>query len=234
MSFKKIYVASKYAGDVSNNVVKAIQYCRYVISKGFMPLASHLFYPQMLDDSVESERALGLSFGLELLRMCDEVWVFGEISSGMKAEIAEAKRIGKDVIRYIDADSFEKEDLKSETGIDEMRKLFDEIVWLYEDEIESLSDEEDRANRFEQISEMKKRFHSIADSVGLPDSVTAYIWKLGNGLYRITVNDIRYRKKLDTARISELNILIECMCEIRNTIKKELGLPVSFQILDRG
>ena len=36
-------------------------------------------------------------FGLALLALCDEVWIFtenGEISSGMKREIEEARRLG--------------------------------------------------------------------------------------------------------------------------------------------
>ena len=36
------------------------------------------------------------------------------------------------------------------------------------------------------------------------------IWKIRNGLYRITVNDIRYRK-LDTACITDIDTLFESM-----------------------
>ena len=97
---KKIYVASKYAGDVDANVKTAIKCCRYVIEQGCMPVASHLLYPQILDDSNPNERKLGLRFGLALLTDCDEVWVFtagGEISPGMEQEIAVAKRLEKPV-----------------------------------------------------------------------------------------------------------------------------------------
>ena len=62
-----------------------------------MPVASHLLYPQILNDSNPRERELGLMFGLALLAICDEIWVFtegGEISSGMAKEIEEAKRLG--------------------------------------------------------------------------------------------------------------------------------------------
>lgn len=31
--------------------------------------------------------------GIELLRRCDEIWVFGEPSEGMRAEIEEAKSL---------------------------------------------------------------------------------------------------------------------------------------------
>lgn len=94
---KKIYVASKYAGDIAANIENAIWCCRYVIDRGCMPVASHLLYPQILDDNNPRERELGLMFGLALLATCDEIWVFmvgGEISSGMEREIEEAKRLG--------------------------------------------------------------------------------------------------------------------------------------------
>lgn len=98
---RKIYVASKYAGDVESNVAAAIGYCRRVIDEGHMPIASHLLYPQILNDNDPSERDLGLLFGLALLRMCDEVWVFGTVSPGVAQEIEEAKRLNKR-LRYFE------------------------------------------------------------------------------------------------------------------------------------
>lgn len=95
---RKVYVASAYAGDVDANTAKAVEYCRMVIDAGYMPLASHLLYPQMLNDKIPAERELGLMFGLALLRMCDEVWVFGPVSSGMAQEIEEAKRLNKKLV----------------------------------------------------------------------------------------------------------------------------------------
>lgn len=92
---RKIYVASKYAGDVDANVQAAIGYCRRVIEAGYMPIASHLLYPQILNDDDPKEREIGLMFGLALLRLCDEVWVFGPVSPGVSREIDEAKRLKK-------------------------------------------------------------------------------------------------------------------------------------------
>jgi hypothetical protein len=95
---KKVYVASPYAGDVETNVRKAIRYCRKVIDAGYMPVANHLMYPAMLDDNNPVERDLGLMFGLALLSLCDEVWVFGPASPGMQQEINEAKRLNKKIV----------------------------------------------------------------------------------------------------------------------------------------
>ena len=64
---RMIYVISPYAGDVKANVAAAINYCKYVIAEGYMPVASHLLYPQMLNDDNPEERALGTSFGMALL-----------------------------------------------------------------------------------------------------------------------------------------------------------------------
>lgn len=98
---RKIYVASRYAGDVDANVKAAVGYCRLVIDKGYMPIASHLLYPQILNDNDPNERDLGLLFGLALLAVCDEVWVFGSVSPGVAQEIEEAKRLKKQ-IRYFE------------------------------------------------------------------------------------------------------------------------------------
>lgn len=98
---KKIYVASKYGGDIGANVIAAISYCRYIIEAGHMPIASHLLYPQILDDAIPRERELGLMFGLALLAICNEIWVFGEVSAGMEQEIREARKLGIPV-RYVE------------------------------------------------------------------------------------------------------------------------------------
>lgn len=98
---RKIYVASKYAGDVEKNTAFAVNCCRRVIDDGCMPIARHLLYPQMLDDNNPDEREMGLMFGLALLAVCDEVWVFGEVSAGVAREVAEAKRLKKR-IRYFE------------------------------------------------------------------------------------------------------------------------------------
>ncbi len=96
---RKVYVASRYAGDIEGNVDAAIRYCQYAIREGYMPIASHLMYPQILSDTNPQERELGLRFGLALLALCDEVWVFGAPSYGMMKEIDEARRLCKK-IRY--------------------------------------------------------------------------------------------------------------------------------------
>lgn len=99
---KKVYVISKYAGDIEKNVKAAQENCKYVIANKCIPVASHLLYPQLLDmepDGTETEEAreLGTQFGLALLAVCDEAWIFPNgqsLSDGMKREIQECIRRG--------------------------------------------------------------------------------------------------------------------------------------------
>ena len=92
---KLIYIASPYAGNLAQNTEFAKQACRYCIDQGHTPVAVHLLYTQMLDDSNPNERKTGLELGRHVLGRCDEVWVCGNrISPGMAAEIAEASKLG--------------------------------------------------------------------------------------------------------------------------------------------
>ena len=101
----KVYIVSRYAGDVENNVKAAIRYCRFAIDKQKMPIAAHLLYPQIVDDNDPVEREIGTMYGLALLALCDEVWCFGKtLSAGMEQEIKEAKRLGKP-IKYFDEEA---------------------------------------------------------------------------------------------------------------------------------
>ena len=101
----KVYIVSRYAGDVENNVKAAIRYCRFAIDKQTMPIAAHLLYPQIVDDNDPTEREIGTMYGLALLALCDEVWCFGKtLSAGMEQEIKEAKRLGKP-IKYFDEEA---------------------------------------------------------------------------------------------------------------------------------
>ena len=85
---KIVFICSPYKGDISKNTTRAKRYGRYAISEGAVPIIPHLMYPQFLDESDTRERAIGLEMGLELLGICHEIWVFGDIiSPGMVAEI---------------------------------------------------------------------------------------------------------------------------------------------------
>jgi len=85
---KKVFVCSPLRGDIEGNIAKAKQYCREEALKGNIPIAPHVYFTQFLDENSEEERTLGISMGIELLKMCDELRVCGdEITQGMKREI---------------------------------------------------------------------------------------------------------------------------------------------------
>lgn len=101
---KKVFICSPFRGDMEGNARKAAGYCRMACGQGYLPIAPHLLFPQFLNEGIEEERQAGLSMGLELLCICDEVWVFGEATEGMALEIASAAEQGKE-IRFMEGGS---------------------------------------------------------------------------------------------------------------------------------
>ena len=95
-----VYIASAFAGDTERNTERSQGYCRFAVSKGCIPLAPHLHYPQFMDDDDKEQRELALFFALVLLGKCDELWVFGKLSDGMAREIAKAKKRGIPIKYY--------------------------------------------------------------------------------------------------------------------------------------
>jgi len=90
---QKVYICSPFAGDTETNVENALKYCRFALCKGKFPIAPHCYLPRFMDDNIPAERELALSFGLQLLNGCREIWIFGSrISEGMKREILNARR----------------------------------------------------------------------------------------------------------------------------------------------
>lgn len=84
---KKVFICSPYRGEVESNKAKARDYCRAAIKQGYLPIAPHLYFTEFLDDTYEKERVLGIAAGIELMSLCDEMWVYGEPTEGMKQEI---------------------------------------------------------------------------------------------------------------------------------------------------
>jgi len=95
-----IYVCSPFAKDMVNTR----RYCRYAVSRGYIPIAPHLYFPQFMVEGREKERKLTMFMNIVLLNKCSELWVFGEtISEGMAIELERAKRKSKP-IRYFSED----------------------------------------------------------------------------------------------------------------------------------
>ena len=91
---KLVYIASPLSGDVEQNLGFARQACLNAMAQGVTPFAPHLLYPQMLDDNDPAQRKLGMNMGDQMLALCDELWLCGDvISSGMAAEEQLAKEL---------------------------------------------------------------------------------------------------------------------------------------------
>lgn len=104
-----VYICSPYAGDTVRNILAAQKYCKFATDQGYIPFASHLLYPQFLNDEDDEERKLGLFFGNVFMDKCHEVWIFGSsYSAGMKAEYDRAVRKGYR-IRFFTTDCTETE-----------------------------------------------------------------------------------------------------------------------------
>lgn len=83
-----VFVCSPYRGDVVTNLINARNYCKYVIRRGHIPIAPHIYFTQFLNDGIKEQRELGTLLGRKLLKECRELWVFGPgITEGMEQEI---------------------------------------------------------------------------------------------------------------------------------------------------
>ncbi|MBF0978130.1 MAG: hypothetical protein HXK31_04515 [Atopobium sp.] len=99
-----VYICSPYAGTRLRNLIRAMQFARWVASQDISPVVPHLYFPWFLDDSWD--KVLIKQLNQQLIDVVDELWVLtGTISSGMKAEIEYATKIKKP-IRYFSVKTF--------------------------------------------------------------------------------------------------------------------------------
>ncbi len=65
-------IESPYAGEVGANVAYARRCLLDSLQRGEAPMASHLLFPQVLDDLVPDERALGIAAGLAWRKVAEQ------------------------------------------------------------------------------------------------------------------------------------------------------------------
>ena len=96
-----VYVCSPLSGNIQANINKAIEYCKFINTKGYIPIAVHLLFSRFLDDGNPAERKRAIDMGLEILSRCDELWSFGKkISDGMAIELKFAQRYQIKIKRF--------------------------------------------------------------------------------------------------------------------------------------
>jgi len=89
---RKVFICSPYRGNIEENTKAATFFAKIIIGTGRIPIAPHLYFPQFLDEDNPNERMNGIEMGLELMDLCDEVYVLGfNITEGMKFELAHAR-----------------------------------------------------------------------------------------------------------------------------------------------
>lgn len=97
---KLVYICSPLRGDIGENLVRAQSYCIIALQGGCTPIAPHLMYRDILRDDILEERERALDICLQLVGVCEEIWVFGDkITEGMRREIKEAERLEIEIKR---------------------------------------------------------------------------------------------------------------------------------------
>jgi hypothetical protein len=101
-----VILESPYQGDVDRNVAYARRCIHDILGRNEAPIASHLLFPGILDDTIPRERALGIEAGLAWIRRADAMVAYVDygISPGMQDAIhvadinhlrVEYRKIGK-------------------------------------------------------------------------------------------------------------------------------------------
>lgn len=99
---KRVYVAHPISGDVFGNTEKVREICMGLVDEiidntQILPIAPYLGLLEYLDEDNEIHRFIGMEHGLDVLSMCDELWVYG-FSKGVHQEINHAIDFGIPVV----------------------------------------------------------------------------------------------------------------------------------------
>jgi hypothetical protein len=94
-AMRKVILESPFAGDIERNVRYGRQCLHDCLLRGEAPLASHLLYtqPEVLEDSIPEQRALGIAAGLAWVTVAEASVVYTDlgISRGMELGIERAR-----------------------------------------------------------------------------------------------------------------------------------------------
>lgn len=97
---RRVILESPFASSTPEGIDANIVYARRCLldslNRGEAPIASHLLYPQVLDDTVPAERKLGINAGLAWRYVAEAAVVYMNrgVSEGMKYGIAAAEGAG--------------------------------------------------------------------------------------------------------------------------------------------
>ena len=97
---KWVYIVYPFQ-EKEENRKKIDQICRAVANMGFLPVSPvHAF--SFLNDNVLEERHRALNLRQELIKVCDQVWLFGDWrkSEGCRLEVRAAQGAGIPLIDF--------------------------------------------------------------------------------------------------------------------------------------
>lgn len=88
----RVILESPFAGDVMRNIEYARACMLDSLKRGEFPMVSHLLYTQVLEDTDEKERALGIKAGLSWGLAAEKTVVYEDygVSKGMELGIEDA------------------------------------------------------------------------------------------------------------------------------------------------
>lgn len=110
-----IYVCSPYGANPYNLTLTA-EYAAFVTKRGGLPIVPHLYFKDFLDDRDPRDRDAGTRMGIQLLDVCEELWVFTrQASPGMAREIEEWEQRGRrPIYMYKQFESYKKRGQKND------------------------------------------------------------------------------------------------------------------------
>lgn len=103
-----VYVCLGNDGGNDDYVGELKECCRFVIEHGATPIAPYLIFSQFRNNTSENCTRVENAMGMELLEICNEVWVFNSGNSSFKQnDIKMAIQLGKPIrncslLRYSD------------------------------------------------------------------------------------------------------------------------------------
>ena len=99
---KKVYICAPLTDQPEQDLAQAKRYAEYALKCGTAPVVPH-FYAECLPGSRKQLRELIQATALSLIRVCDEVWVFGDqLTESMSAEIRHAKLLNINIHTFSD------------------------------------------------------------------------------------------------------------------------------------
>ena len=95
----RVIIESPFAGNVRENIEYARKCLLDSLKRKEFPIASHLLYTQVLEDTNELERELGITAGLEWGKFAKKTVVYTDlgISKGMEYGIAQAVKWEREI-----------------------------------------------------------------------------------------------------------------------------------------